>query len=66
VDSLQALNQALSEFGFFYNHVRPHQNLGGRTPAEAWSGVDPFTTQPRGEYWFESWDGLLRGYYLRR
>ncbi len=35
VDSLDALNQALTEFRFFHNHVRPHQNLSGRTPAEA-------------------------------
>lgn len=34
VDSLEALNHALIEFRFFYNHVRPHQNLGGATPAE--------------------------------
>ena len=66
VHAFDALNQALGEFRFFYNHVRPHQNLDGRTPAEAWAGVDPFTTQYRGEYWFEAWDGLLQGYYLRR
>src|SRR6266511_2625248 len=29
VDSLNALNQALTEFRIFYNHVRPHQNLNG-------------------------------------
>ncbi len=66
VDSFDALNQALGEFRFYYNLVRPHQNLDGRTPAEAWAGVDPFTIQHRGEYWFEAWDGLLQGYYLRR
>jgi transposase InsO family protein len=66
LDSLPALNGALAEFRFFYNHVRPHQNLAGRTPSEAWSGVNPFTHAPKGEYWFETWDGLLRGYYLRR
>ncbi|MBI3045914.1 MAG: transposase family protein [Betaproteobacteria bacterium] len=66
VDSLQALNQALGEFCFFYNHVRPHQNLAGRTPAEAWAGVDPFTARIKQEYWFEAWDGLLQGYCLRR
>jgi len=66
VDSFEALQIALGEFRFFYNHVRPHQNLGGRTPAEAWAGVDPFTAGVRKEYWFEAWDGLLKGYYLRR
>ena len=66
VDSLEALNRALGEFRFFYNHVRPHQNLAGRTPAEAWAGIDPFATQFRDEFWFEAWEGLLCGYYFRR
>jgi putative transposase len=66
VDSFEALNAALAGFRFFYHHVRPHQSLGGRTPAEAWAGIDPFTAQHRGEYWFEAWEGLLAGYYLRR
>lgn len=66
VESLDALNAALGEFRFFYNHVRAHQNLAGATPAEAWAGVDPFKAKIRDEYWFEAWDGLLRGYYLRR
>ena len=43
VDSFEALNGALAEFRFFYNHVRPHQNLAGLTPAEAWAGAAPFT-----------------------
>jgi hypothetical protein len=29
-----ALQNALDEFRVFYNHVRPHQNLNGLTPAE--------------------------------
>jgi len=66
VDSFDALNHALTEFRFFYNHVRPHQNLDSRTPAEAWAGTDPFTVRVKKEYWFEAWDGLLKGYYLRR
>jgi transposase InsO family protein len=65
VDSLEQLNNALVPFRFWYNHVRPHQNLGGRTPAEMWSGNDIFTAKPKKELWFESWDGLLTGYYLR-
>ena len=66
VDSREALNLALGEFRFFYHHVRVHQNLNGRTPAEAWAGIDPFADGFRNEYWFEAWDGLLNGYYLRR
>lgn len=66
VDSFDALNAALGEFRFFYNHVRSHQNLKDRTPAEAWAGIDPYAAKVSGEYWFEAWDGLLKGYYLRR
>jgi transposase InsO family protein len=66
VDSFESLNGTLTEFRSFYNHVRPHQNLGGLTPAEAWRGVNPFSHAPISEYWFDAWDGLLRGYYLRR
>lgn len=66
VTSFDALNSAMGEFRFFYNHVRSHQNLGGATPAEAWAGVNPHVTRFKREYWFEAWDGLLAGYYLRR
>jgi putative transposase len=66
VNSFEALNGALGEFRFFYNHIRSHQNLAGLTPAEAWTGAAPFAHAPKREYWFEAWDGLLTGYYLRR
>jgi putative transposase len=65
VDSLAQLNAALVPFQFWYNHVRPHQHLDGRAPAEIWSGQDSFTTKAKREYWFEAWDGLLTGFYLR-
>lgn len=66
VAGFAALNGSLAEFRFFYNFVRPHQHLGGRTPADAWSGINPFIAKIKSEYWFEAWDGLLQGYYLRR
>ena len=66
VAGFEALNRSLGEFRFFYNHVRPHQHLGGATPAEMWMRVDPHASPVRQEYWFEAWDGLLQGYYLRR
>lgn len=66
VAGFDALNVSLGEFRFWYNHVRPHQYLGGATPAETWSQVDPFARPIKHEYWFEAWDGLLQGYYLRR
>jgi transposase InsO family protein len=59
------LNRDLNIFQHWYNHVRPHQNLEGRTPAEAWSGISPFAKPPKQECWFEAWDGLLAGYELR-
>ncbi len=65
IDSLTQLNGALVQFRFWYNHVRPHQNLDGQTPAETWSGEDIYTKQSNNEAWFEAWDGLLTGYYLR-
>lgn len=66
VAAFGALDVTLGEFRFWYNQVRPHQHLGGATPAEAWSGVNPFAATIKSEYWFEAWDGLLQGYYLRR
>ena len=66
VAGFEALNVSLGEFRFFYNHVRPHQHLQGWTPAEVWARVDPYAGPVKQEYWFEAWDGLLQGYYLRR
>lgn len=64
VASFRALNVSLAEFRFFYNRVRPHQHLQGRTPHEAWHGIDPFTRKAKLRQWFEAWDGLLQGEYL--
>lgn len=66
VAGLEALSVSLAEFRLWYNHVRPHQHLGGATPAEAWAGVNPFVAKFKNETWFEAWEGLLQGYYLRR
>jgi len=45
----------------WYNHLRPHQHLDGRTPAEAWSGKRPDRRRPA--RWISDWDGLLAGCY---
>ena len=66
VDSVEELGNALAYFRFFYNHVRPHQNLSGRTPAEAWAGTDILAGEPKMACWFEAWGGLLQGFHLRR
>lgn len=65
VPGIEQLNRDLGIFRYWYNHVRPHRNLNGRTPAEAWSGVDPYAKPRKDEQWFEAWDGLLSGYCLR-
>lgn len=40
------LQNALDEIRHFFNDVRPHQNLGGLTPAEAWQGLTPIDISP--------------------
>lgn len=56
----------LEIFRYWYNHIRPHQNLSGKTPAEAWIGIDPYAKPIKQECRFEAWDGLLVGYELKR
>lgn len=65
VQNFAQLNRDLQSFRHWYNHIRPHQNLDGRTPSETWSGINPYSKSPKQEYWFEEWDGLLAGYCLR-
>lgn len=60
VDSSQQLNGALLQFRFWYNHVRPHQHLQGRTPAEVWQGQNIYTQTIKETDIFETWDGLLK------
>ncbi|MEK7394186.1 MAG: integrase core domain-containing protein [Fibrobacterota bacterium] len=56
-----SVGQAMETFRFWYNRARPHQNLGGRTPVEAWNKVDPFTLPVRRSRPFQAWDGVLTG-----
>ncbi|MBL1140426.1 MAG: transposase [Proteobacteria bacterium] len=64
VDSLKSLNHSLHLFQFWYNHIRPHQNLNGLTPAEVWRGKVDFYRSNKSLHWFNEWEGLLTGYYL--
>ena len=52
----------LQMFRRFYNQVRPRANLGGKTPAEAWSGRR-HNLVGKG-YYINEWDGVLAGIYL--
>jgi transposase InsO family protein len=56
--------QSLGQFQYWYNTVRPHQHLGGRTPAQVWRGIDPYRRAPKQAQWFEGWGGRLRGWVL--
>lgn len=37
--TLSALNRSLRRFRHHYNHERPHQAIGGATPAEVWAAA---------------------------
>jgi transposase InsO family protein len=60
------LEIALVQFEFWYNHVRPHQHLCGWTPADAWNGRNPYLRVPKASLFFNAWEGLLTGIYLKR
>lgn len=66
VGNREQLEESLHLFRVWYNHVRPHQHLQGRTPAEAWIGADVHRQASKEAIWFDAWDGLLTGYYIRR
>jgi putative transposase len=61
-----ALDHLLAEFRFWYNSVRPHQHLHNYTPMEVWTGVHPFKEKPKQIFRFSAWEGMLRGFYMRR
>lgn len=64
VPDREALNQSLGEFRNWYNFVRPHQSLYGRTPAEIWNGTDIYRRRNDRAFLFNAWDGLLQGIYI--
>jgi transposase InsO family protein len=66
VENAEQLSTSLQQFRCWYNHVRPHDYLDGRTPAETWCGIDPFVQAPKSSREFQAWDGLLTGVSLRR
>ncbi|MEN3931799.1 integrase core domain-containing protein [Microvirga sp. W0021] len=62
----EALNMALRQFQFWYNTIRPHQNLDGLTPHEAWHGINIYNQRSQPIIWFSAWEGLLTGFVHRR
>lgn len=61
VETAGRLQASLDSFNDWYCYVRPHANLNGATPLEAWCRIDPFQTPPRQIERFDEWDGLLKG-----
>jgi len=62
VENAEQLSLALPQFRFWYNHIRVHHHLNGRTPAEAWSKT--LYNPKKQPLFFDAWDGLLTGYYF--
>ena len=67
-DNISTLDNLLTDFGCWYHLIRPHQNLSGLTPMEAWHAVDAFNTaNPAKEVrFYQAGDGLLCGFHIRR
>ena len=55
----------LDEFAIWYNEIRPHQHLEGRTPHEVWHPIDYQKDRPWMTQWWTAWGGLLAGPRLR-
>ena len=52
VENRDQLNTSLHLFRLWYNHIRPHQNLQGYTPAEVWSGRAIRQRRSQTEYYY--------------
>lgn len=59
------LQASLDVFSDWYGNVRPHANLNGATPREAWRDIDPFQSRPSHIERFDEWGGLLKGFRIR-
>ncbi len=59
VSDIANLNYHLADFRFWFNHVRTHQNIDDRTPAEVWSGKGC----KRQAYFYSTWGDFLTGFW---
>jgi putative transposase len=66
VDDKFQLQSLLNEFSLWYNAIRPHQHLQGRTPVETWNGVDTSSKPTTSAIMWQGWNGLLMGVVLRQ
>ena len=56
IDDATSLDRALADTRYVYNHLRPHQHLHGRTPAEVWAGIDVFAPTRQSRRWLSRWE----------
>ncbi len=61
----QHLGCTLEQFQYWYNAIRPHQHLQGRTPNDAWENFNPFKHAPKLADLFSTWEEKLKGIRLR-
>ncbi len=61
-----ALQAALDEFRLFHNHIQPHQNLHGQTPAEVWNARSETKSvrTDNAPVFVQALDGQLAGFYI--
>ncbi|MFT2098817.1 integrase core domain-containing protein [Marinomonas sp. 2405UD66-6] len=64
IKNTHQLQCELREFVFYYNVVRPHDYLDGRTPYEVWHQIDVFKRAPKRIEPYHAWDGVLTGEQL--
>jgi transposase InsO family protein len=62
----QALTLVLARFCFAYNTLRPHSALNGRTPDEAWHGINPYGTPFRNPVFIHPGRDEMSGVCWRR
>jgi transposase InsO family protein len=46
-----SVHAQLQWFRNYYNHIRPHQHLGYRTPMEAWCGIERQCNSAFADFW---------------
>lgn len=61
--TVRDLQPELKTFRAWYNHVRPHQHLGGRVPADVWNGTEPSAHRPH--TYVSEWEEVLTGFHFR-
>ncbi len=61
----KSLELGVQEFRLYYNHIRPHQHLYGKTPAEVWSNRPMATSKTHEALYFSGLCGNVTRFYYR-